>query len=206
MAFFVQNLWAHGINFLLKIVGIRIEVRGTHNIPDKPCLIACKHQSAWDTSVFFSIIPGSAIVAKKELLKLPLFGWYMKKLEEIPIDRSAGGAALREMIRASKKALAKGRHIIIFPEGTRVNIDEKRNFQTGVYALYNMLNIPVVPVALNSGYFWPRHSKIKHSGTIILEFLPPISGRIGKKEFMTKLENKMNKATENLLNEARHKT
>jgi len=176
-----------------------------HNIPATPCLIASKHQSVWDTTVFFSIIPRAAIVAKKELLKLPVFGWYMKKLEEIPIDRSAGGAALREMVRASRKALAKGRYIIIFPEGTRVNINEKKKFQPGVYALYSMLNIPVVPVALNSGYFWPRHSKIRKSGTLVLEFLPPISGKMNKEEFMNKLEGEMNKATKKLLSEAGHK-
>ena len=204
MAFFPQTLWAKGTTFLLKVAGIKVEFRGLENIPPTPCLIASKHQSAWDTTVFFSIIPKAAIVAKKEMLKLPIFGWYMKKLEEIPIDRSAGGGALRVMVRASKVALSKGRYIIIFPEGTRVNINHKKNFQPGVYALYSMLNVPVVPVALNSGYFWPRDTHIRKPGTMVLEFLPPISGKMTREDFMKKLEGEMNRATEKLLKEARH--
>ena len=204
MAFFPQDIWSRGTNVLLKIAGIKVEFRGVENIPSTPCLIASKHQSAWDTTVFFSIIPKASIVVKKELLKLPIFGWYLKKLEEIPIDRSAGGAALREMVRASKVALGKGRHIIIFPEGTRINISKKKKFQPGVYALYSMLNVSVVPVALNSGYFWPRHTHIRKPGTIVLEFLPPISGKMTKEDFMKKLEGSMNRATEKLLKETGH--
>ena len=189
---------------MLRIVGIKIEVRGLENLPTTPCLIASKHQSAWDTAIFFSLIPGAAIVAKVEMLKLPVFGWYMKKLEEIPIDRSAGGAALRKMVRAAKVALSKGRSIIIFPEGTRVNIDTTKKFQPGVFALYKMLDVPVVPVALNSGYFWPRNSRIRKPGTMVLEFLPPISVGMNRNDFMKKLEQTINNTSDKLLTEARH--
>ncbi len=202
-AYFPQDIWAWGTNKLLWIAGMRVEVRGLENIPDSPCLISSKHQSAFDTVVFFSILPKAAIVYKKELLGLPIFGWYLKKIEEIPIDRSAGGAALKEMVRAAKTALGKGRSIIIFPEGTRVDIGKKKVFQPGIYALFKMLNVPVVPVALNSGYFWPRRQFLKKPGTIVLEFLPPILGAMKKEAFMTRLENEMEAATTKLLAEAR---
>ena len=201
-AFFPQDIWAWGTNKVLWVAGMRVEFRGLENIPDRPCLISSKHQSAFDTIVFFSILPKAAIVCKKELLELPIFGWYMKKIEEIPIDRSAGGAAIKEMVRASKKALGKGRSIIIFPEGTRVDVSKTKEFQPGIYALYKMLKVPVVPVALNSGYFWPSGQFLKKPGTIVLEFLPPIPADLEKESFMNSLENEMNSATEKLITEA----
>jgi len=203
-SFFPQTLWANGVNVLLWIAGIKVEIRGLENLPKTPCLIASKHQSAWDTSIFFSILPGAAVVTKVEMLKVPVFGWFMKKLEEIPIDRSAGGAALRIMVRAAKVALSKKRSIIIFPEGTRVNIDTKKKYHPGVYALYKMLDVPVVPVALNSGYFWPSNSQIRRPGTIVLEFLPPISGKMTRDDFMKRLEQDINRTSKKLLKETGH--
>ena len=203
MAFFPQDIWSRGVNKLLVIAGIQVEFRGLENLPDTPFLIASKHQSAWDTSVFFSLIPKAAVVCKKELLGLPVFGWYLRKLEEITIDRAGGGAALKQMVREARKAVGKGRSILIFPEGTRVSISDKGTFHPGIYALYSMLGVPVVPVALNSGFFWPRHQFLKNPGTIVLEFLPPITKKMKKEAFMARLEKEMNSATERLLREAR---
>lgn len=203
MAFFPQDIWSRGVNALLVIAAIRVEYRGLENIPDTPFLIASKHQSAWDTSVFFSLIPKAAVVCKKELLGLPVFGWYLKKLEEITIDRAGGGAALKQMVREARTAVGKGRSILIFPEGTRVGINDKRTFHPGVYALYSMLGVAVVPVALNSGFFWPRHKFLRNPGTIVLEFLPPITTKMNREDFMARLEKEMNSATEKLIREAR---
>ena len=198
-SFFPQDIWSNGVQPLLAIAGIKVEYRGLENLPKEPCLIACKHQSAWDTTVFFSLRKKAAIVVKKELLKVPVFGWYLKKIREIPIDRSAGGSALKEMVRASREALSQGRSIIIFPEGTRVGITETRKYQPGVYALYSMLKAPIVPVALNSGVFWPRRKFLRKPGTIVLEFLPVIKGGLSKEVFMKRLEDDIEGTTKKLV-------
>ena len=198
-AYFPQELWAWGTQQLLPIAGIGVEIRGREHIPNEPCLIASKHQSAWDTMIFFSITKKAAIIVKKELLWVPIFGWYLTKLQEITIDRSAGGSALKKMVRAGKQALLKGRSIIIFPEGTRVAVSQKKKYQPGVYALYSMLDVEALPVALNSGVFWPRRKFMRNPGTIVLQFLPPIKKGLSKEEFMTRLENDIETATDKLI-------
>ena len=198
-AYFPQELWAWGTQKLLPLAGIRVEIRGAENIPKEPCLIASKHQSAWDTTIFFAITKKAAIIVKKELLWLPIFGWYLTKLQEIPIDRSAGGAALKIMVRAAKQALSNGRSLIIFPEGTRVAVSQKKTYQPGVYALYSMLKVKAVPTALNSGVFWPRRKFMKTPGTIVIEFLPPIEKGLSKEAFMTRLENDIETTTDKLI-------
>jgi 1-acyl-sn-glycerol-3-phosphate acyltransferase len=200
---FPALLWSRGMNRLLRLVGIRVVERGRHSIPEKPCLFASKHQSAWETTTFFSILGPVAAVVKKELLGIPIFGWYLRRAGHIPVDRHGGDKALRDMVRTARRAVESGRSLVIFPEGTRVPVGAKKDYLPGVYALYNLLKIEVVPIALNSGVFWPRRAFAKRPGTIVLEFLAPIPPGLGREDFMARLRGAIEPATGRLVAEAR---
>lgn len=168
--------------------GISHEIRGRENIPAAPCIIAAKHQSTWDTFAFPLVFDDAAYVIKRELLRIPVYGWLMVKAAMVPVDRAAGAKALRGMVRTARVRLAAGRSIVIFPEGTRTVPGERRTYQPGVAALYGQLGVPVVPVRLNSGHFWPRRSFLKRPGLIVVEILPPILPGLSRRDFMHELE------------------
>lgn len=194
-----QTIWAQGVMVLLRVLaGIRYELRGRENIPPGAVLIAAKHQSAWDTMIFHIIARDPAIVMKAELLKIPIYGWYCRHSRMIPIDRDTGSKALRAMVDAAKAAAAEERPIVIFPQGTRVAPDASAPYLPGIAALYRQLGIPVVPVALNSGVFWPRRSIRRKPGTIVLEYLPPIEPGLNRKDFMARLEGAIEPASRHL--------
>jgi len=199
------HMWAHTMRFLsVHVMGMKVRVIGLENLPDGPALIASKHQSAWDTAVFFLFFPRAVYVLKEELLSLPLWGRYARKYGSVAVDRSGGAASLKKLLTETKTFLAEGRSVIIFPEGTRVPPGEHRRFHPGVAAIYKSADVPTVPVALNSGMFWGRRSiGMKKPGTITLEFLPPIQPGLDRKTFMNKLENDINIATDRLEAEAR---
>lgn len=199
-----QTIWAQGVMVLLRmLVGIRYELRGRDNIPAGPVLIAAKHQSAWDTMIFHIIAHDPAIVMKAELLKIPVYGWYCRHSRMIPIDRDTGSKAIRAMVDAAKAAAAEARPIIIFPQGTRVAPGAEAPYLPGIAALYRQLDIPVVPVALNSGVFWPRHSVRRKPGTIVLEYLPIIEPGLNRRDFMARLEAAIEPASARLAETAR---
>ena len=175
-----------------------LEVRGQENIPTGPAIIASKHQSVWDTFAFFKFVPYPAIVLKYELGYLPLYGWFAKKMGMVFVNRDAQAKALREMIATSKRRLAKNRPILIFPEGTRAKPGAKRGYKPGVAALYNGLDVPCIPVALNSGLFWPRRTFRRFPGKITIEFLPPIEPGLKKREFLQRLEAEIETACDKL--------
>ena len=196
---FLSNLWLSYVLFCLRVVcGITSEVRGRENLPSEACLIACKHQSAWETLMLPAVLRDVAFVLKQQLLRIPLFGWYMMKLGMIPIDRAGGAAALRRMVEATRRSLAQGRSVVIFPEGTRTLPGKRRPYHPGVAALYLQLQVPVVPVALNSGLLWGRRSFVKRPGRIVLEFLPPIRPGLPRKQFMRELETSIETASARL--------
>ncbi len=198
-----QTYWAYGVMWLLRtICGIRYEIRGRENIPAGPILIAAKHQSAWDTIVWHIIAHDPAIVMKAELLKIPIYGWYCRHSRMIPIDRDTGSKAIRVMVDAAKAAAAAERPIVIFPQGTRVAPGVQAPYLPGVAALYRQLGIPVVPVALNSGVFWPRRSIRRKPGTIVLEYLPAIEPGLDRKAFMVRLEEVTERESARLAAEA----
>ncbi len=195
-----QTIWARGVLWLLRtVVGIGYEIRGRENLPEGACVIAAKHQSAWDTIVWHLFVDDPAIVMKKELLLIPLYGWYSKKACMIPVDRKAGAAALKAMLRAAEAAASHGRPLIIFPEGTRSAPGKRIPYQPGAAALYRHLGLPVVPVAVNSGLRWPKTTYLKTPGTIVLEYLAPIAPGLDKRAFMAELENRIETASERLL-------
>jgi len=189
--------------FLLRaIVGTKIEVRGRENIPEGPCLVASKHQSAWETFALIPIFRDPALLMKRELFWIPFHGWFSHKFEMIPVDRDKGPTALRRMLREARKRIDDGREISIFPEGTRRPAGDPPDYKTGIAMLYDALGIPCVPVALNSGLFWPRRSLLRRPGTIIVEILDPIPPGLRKAEFLRRLETAIEGASNRLLVEA----
>ena len=203
-----SHLWARvGIWGARIICGIRHEVRGRENIPNTgPILIACKHQAMWETLFFMTIFDEPAIVLKKELLAMPIYGWYARTMEMIAVDREDGPSAIKELGRQAQIALGKGRPIVIFPEGTRQAPGAQPAYKPGIALLYRQLDIPCIPAALNSGQFWPAHGFLRSPGTITVEFLPPIAPGLDRKAFMTTLEDRIEEATRRLEAEAHSDT
>lgn len=191
--------WADVSLLLARIFcGIKYEVRGRENIQNTPVIYASKHQSAWDTLIFLILFPRVAYVLKKELLRLPFWGWYLWRMKMIAIDRSAGASSIKQLIRDGKAVLAEGRPIVIFPEGTRTKHSAAPDYQSGITAMYSSLGVAVVPVALNSGKYWGKNAFFKTPGTIIIEFLPPIPAGLPKKEFIERLQETIETATNKL--------
>ena len=198
----VISIWPKGCFALLKIIGITFEIRGLENIPKFPVLFSVKHQSVWETIFFLWHHKDNSYVMKSELSRIPFWGWYMKKSGHILVDRTGGIKSMRDMIEEAREIIGNGRSVVIFPEGTRIPSGQMGKFHPGVAAIYTQLNTTVVPVAVNSGLFWPRREFIKKPGKIIIEFLPPIEPSIARKPFMLLLENRMKMATQQLEKEA----
>lgn len=197
------RLWSRTALFLLRVLaGIRIEVRGRTNIPHGAALIAAKHQSALETFALFPILPAPALVMKSELRRIPLFGRFTEIAGMIEVDRAKGSTALRDMVHRCRQEAAKGRQIVIFPEGTRRPPGAEPAYQPGIALLYRGLGLPTVPVALNSGLYWPRRSFLKYPGTIVIEFLPPIEPGLDSRSFLARLEGVIEAASDRLLAEA----
>lgn len=198
-----SRFWVRGSLWILRMtIGVTHEVRGVENIPEGPALFAIKHQSAWDTLAINLIVHDTAIVLKRELTWIPLFGWCLLRAHHVPINRSGGMPALRSMITAARERLANGRPIVIFPEGTRVAPGTARPYHVGVAALQSALDVPVIPVALNSGLFWPRRSLAFRPGCITIEFLPALPRELRRHEFVQALETSIESATNQLIDEA----
>src|SRR6266851_1641911 len=190
------RFWARCVLALLKaIVGLDGEIRGLDHLPRGPCIIAMKHQSAWDTLILPVVLRDPAVVLKRELLFVPFYGWYAARAGSIAIDRRGGAGALRRMVTAARRAAAAGRPVVIFPEGTRTAPGHRLAYQPGVAALYQALQLPVVPAAVNSGLYWGRRSFVKRPGRIALAFLPPIPPGLLRREMMSELEARIEAGT-----------
>ena len=198
------RFWARGVLALLHlIVGLDHEIRGLDRIPRGGCIVAMKHQSAWDALILPIVLGDPACIIKRELLLIPFYGWYAARAGSIAINRKAGAGAVRRMVAAARPVAAQGRPIVIFPEGTRVAPGARLPYQSGVAALYRALSLPLVPAAVNSGCFWGRRSFVKRPGRIVLEFLEPIPAGWSRRRTMTELEHRVETATSALLREAR---
>lgn len=192
--------WMRGMHRALAwIVGLRFRVEGLEHLPDTPCIIASKHQSSFETLLFHTIRPDIAIGLKEELIRIPLFGWYLKIAENIAIDRGGAAKAMRSLIRGAERAVAGGLSILIFPEGNRRPVGAAPDYKPGVAALYKALDVPVVPVALDSGRFWPRRSFVKRPGTITVRFLEPIPPGLDRQDFMRLLQQRTESACAELM-------
>jgi len=198
-----SQLWTRYVMWGMRyITGIRYEIRGLENLPPGGGVIACKHQSAWDTAIFVLLRLRTAYILKKELLKIPFYGWYVKRSGHIAVDRDAGASALKNMVKDVKQALAEDRNVVIFPEGTRSDPGTPGTYHPGVAAIYTQTKQPVIPVALNSGLFWGRRSFLKKKGTIIMEIMPPIEPGLKRREFMETLQERIETKTSELEAEA----
>mgnify|MGYP002016511713 FL=1 len=191
--------WDWGTRLLLRVLcGISIEIRGHHNLPGGACIVASKHQSTLESVTFFRLLENPVFTMKAEVARLPLMGYSIRRAGSISVDRSAGASALRKLIKAAKEAFEKDAQVLIFPEGTRTQPRTRGKFNPGAAAIYSRCDVPVVPVALNTGSFWARRTLRKNPGRVIIEFLPPIEPGMERKAFQELLENTIEEATEKL--------
>jgi 1-acyl-sn-glycerol-3-phosphate acyltransferase len=190
------NLW-----LLQHVCGLGVEWRGLEKIPPGGLFIAAKHQSTWETFALLTILDYPVYVLKRELMSIPVFGWCMRRAGMIPVDRGAGRAALSAMTARAHDALADGRQIIIFPEGTRRPAGAPPKYKFGIAFLYQDCAVPCVPIALNSGLYWPRHRFLRFPGKVRVEVLDPIEPGLDRNAFLTELEQKLEAATARLIAE-----
>lgn len=187
----IADSWARFHGWCVRAL-LRIRTRIEGKPPSGPVLVASKHQSMFETLELITLLDTPAVVMKHELTRIPLWGRLTKRYGIIPIDRAGGAKALREMLRQAQAAIAEGRPIVIFPEGTRVPPGEQPELQSGFAGLYRALNLPVVPLALDSGRVWPRHGLVKRSGTITLLFGDPIPPGLPRKEIEERVHAAIN--------------
>jgi 1-acyl-sn-glycerol-3-phosphate acyltransferase len=198
----VARFWARSNFWLLRVVcGIRYELRGLDKIPPGPLLVASKHQSLWETFALMHLFPDPAFILKRELIWIPFFGWYAWKAAMIPVDRGKRSQALADLTLRARVELARNRQIIIFPEGTRRAPGAEPNYKYGVVHLYAETGVPCLPVALNSGLFWPRRSFRRYPGTIVVEVLDPIAPGLDKPLFSERLRQSIESAAARLIAE-----
>lgn len=200
----VARAWARSSLWLLRVVaGTRVSWRGLGNIPPGGLLVASKHQSLWETFALLTILEDPAYVLKRELMWIPLFGWYAWKARSVPVNRKGRSAALAELAVKAEETLAAGRQIILFPEGTRRAPGAEPAYKWGIVHLYDTLKVPVLPIALNSGVYWPRRKLVRRPGTIVVEVLPPILPGKPKEAFLAELRETIETASNRLLAEGR---
>lgn len=208
ISFVVVRGWSRSTSWLLKIItGITHEIRGLENLPKEGgYLVASKHQSTWETYTLVPLFQDPIFIIKRELMFIPLFGWYTAKFDMIPVNRKRRGAAMADMLEHAKKAIKQQRQILIFPEGTRKAPGVPPYYKKGIAHLYCDLNVPCIPIALNSGLYWPRRKNRHYPGTIILSILPSIEAGLSENEFLARLEQQIEGESDALLMEATRAT
>jgi 1-acyl-sn-glycerol-3-phosphate acyltransferase len=184
------------VKLLQYVVGITHHIEGER--PDHQVIFAVKHESTWEAVFLYSEFNGPALVFKRELSWIPIFGFYTIRVPSVPIDRSAGLKSMKKLVENASKIKNMGENILIFPQGTRIAHGEQRPYHPGIYSIYKATGLPVVPVALNSGVFWPRHTMIKKPGVIDVRLLPEIPAGLDRKTFMARLEHEIESATDQL--------
>ena len=193
------RVWSHAALWGARvIIGLTVEIRGRENIPRGAALIAGKHQAMLDTIMPFAVLDDPTVVLKKELLAMPIFGWFSQRAGMIAVDRDAGAAAMMKMLREAKAHAEAGQQVVIFPEGTRQEVGAPPDYQPGVAGLYAAMKTPCVPVALNTGLYWPAHGVRRKPGNAVIEFLEPIPPGLPRKEFMATLQERIETASDRL--------
>ena len=196
----LMRVWARGIIWLLRVVcDIKVEVRGKEHMPKGAALVAPKHHCMFDVFAQFAYLPDACFVMKKELTWIPFFSWWGMRAKMIVVDRAGHSTALRKLIRDSKERFAENRQLLIFPEGTRSVPGAPADYKPGIAALYRELDVPVCPVATNSGVHWPRHGFLRRPGVIVFEYLEPIPPGLKRAEFMRTLQERIETASNRLL-------
>lgn len=199
----VVPFWARlNIGALRWLAGIELEVRGRENIPEGGFIVAAKHQSALETFALVPLFRDPTFILKRELRYIPIFGWYTSRMKQIPVDRGKRSQALAAMTRHAREAIDEGRQILIFPEGTRRPAGAEPKFKYGVVHLYKELGCKVLPVALNTGLFWPRRGFLRFPGKVVFEILPPIESGLSQSEFSETLVREIETVSDRLIEEA----
>ena len=200
----VAKGWGRSNLMLLRaICGIDVDFRGLDKIPKGPLLVASKHQSTWETFALLPLFADPAFIMKRELQWIPLFGWLTIKGRMIPVDRGAGSQGLTAMNERAGKELSSGRQIVIFPEGTRRPAGAEPKYKYGIVQLYAATGVPCLPIALNSGLYWPRRSILRKPGTIVVEILDLIPPGLDKEDFKARLQSTIEDASSRLVEEGR---
>jgi 1-acyl-sn-glycerol-3-phosphate acyltransferase len=200
----VAKAWARSSIWLMRLIcNTKVDYRGVEKIPPGPLIVASKHQSMWETFALMPLFDAPLFIYKRELGWIPFFGWYLMKSKMIGVDRSGGMRALMEMARRAPEEIRSGRQLIIFPEGTRRPVDAPPDYMTGVGQIYANSGVPCLPVALNSGLFWPRRTFMRYPGTLVVEFLDPLPPGLTRKDFIAQIRTSIEAATDRLVDAAR---
>ncbi len=198
----MAKVWGRSSLWLLRVVcGLKVEFRRIEKITPGPLIVAAKHQSTWETFALLSLFDDPTFIIKRELMWIPLFGWFTVKGRMIPVRRGARSQALSDMAVNARSEIRRGRQLIIFPEGTRRSPGAEPQYKFGVAHLYAEIGVGCVPVALNSGLFWRRRSFLRLPGTVRVEFLDPIPPGLDKQEFLARLQSDIETATARLIAE-----
>ena len=196
--------WARSNLWLMRAtVGTTVEFRGLERIPPGGLLVAAKHHSFWETFALATLFDDPVFILKRELMWIPFFGWYLWKAGMIPVNRKKGSLALVEMNRRARQEVRRGRQILIFPEGTRRPPGAEPAYKFGIAHLYANFGVPCLPVALNSGLFWPRRRFLRRPGTIVVEILAPLAPGLPRDQFFQEVRDRIETASQRLLREGR---
>jgi len=196
----VATWWASSVTLLMRwICNIKVEFRGIEKIPKGPLIVASKHQSMWETISLLRFFEAPFFALKRELKFIPVFGLFLIKTDMIAIDRSAGGRALIKMARRAAEEVRRGRQFVIFPEGTRTAPGAPAHYKSGIALIYADCAVPCLPVALNSGLFWPRRTFMRYPGTLVVEFLDPLPPGLPREEFLARLKEGIEQASDRLV-------
>lgn len=191
------------------VLGLDYEIRGLENLPkDGKYIIAAKHYSAYETMKLHILFPDPAIIMKQELKSIPLWGWHAEKSDMIFIDRGSRDVAMRSLVEGAKRMASLGRPIIIFPQGTRVNVSDtiqNRPYKFGIIKMYESVGLPIIPLAMNSGVYWAKDAFIKKSGKVVFEFLEPIPAGLDPQAAFETMRDRVEAASEKLVIEAQSK-
>jgi 1-acyl-sn-glycerol-3-phosphate acyltransferase len=200
----LARVWARSSIWLLRIIcNVRVEYRGVEKIQKGPLIVASKHQSMWETFALLQFFDQPLFILKRELKWIPLFGWYVMKADMIGVNRKAGGRSLLRMARRAGEQVRRGRQLVIFPEGTRRPVDAPPRYKSGVAQIYVDCGVACLPVALNSGLFWPRRTFMRFPGTLVVEFLDPLPPGLSRDEFLARVSAVIEEATNRLVEVAR---
>lgn len=199
-AFAIPKNWARSNHWLMeKVVGTTFTVEGLENIPEGGYILAPKHQSLWDTYALLPWLDDPVYILKRELMWIPIFGWYVARQKMIPVDRGARGKVMVKVMERAKQEMAAGRQLIIYPEGTRRPAGAEPAYKYGIARIYRDLDVPVVPVAMHPGLFWPRRKFLRFPGHFKVKILPPIEPGLDPDVFYETLVEKLEKASDALL-------
>ncbi|MFQ5561962.1 MAG: lysophospholipid acyltransferase family protein [Parvularculaceae bacterium] len=195
----VTKFWSRGVLGGLKLIcGVSYRVEGSENIPAGGATVASNHQSMWETIALYALLPRPVMVLKKELLRIPIYGWWVKLSGNIVVDRKAGAKAMRGLTRDAAASIAEGKQVVVFPEGTRIAPGARGEFQPGIAGIYKAAGAPCVPVAHDSGRHWRHPGILKIPGEITIRFLPPIEPGMDRKDFLSMLKAQIESARRDL--------